>query len=296
MSHHSTSNHPAVVGLLGLGLVGSELAGRWLADGRSVVGYDIGESARAAHAARGGQVAASIDDLFSRCGQAVVLSLPDSTTVRQVFDAHDRTLAAGALVIDTTTGDPADAVQCAARLERQGVRYVEATLIGSSRQIGAGESVGLFAGATDSVQEAGELLSPFTSRQFAVGTAGAASRMKLIVNLVLGLNRAVLAEGLALAEAAGVDLAQTLEVLQSSPAASRVMETKGPLMLERRFAPPQARLRQHRKDVALIEKLAAAHAQQLPLTAIHAHLLDAALAAGHGEEDNSAIFKVWRPS
>jgi 3-hydroxyisobutyrate dehydrogenase-like beta-hydroxyacid dehydrogenase len=57
--------------------------------------------------------------------------------------------------------------------------------------------------------------------------------MKLVVNLVLGLNRAVLAEGLAFAHACGLDLAQTLKVLQAGAAYSRVMETKGRKMIER---------------------------------------------------------------
>ena len=72
------------------------------------------------------------------------------------------------------------------------------------------------------------------------------------------------------------------------------MDTKGPLMCERQFVPPQARLRQHRKDVALIAQLGESLSQRLPLTQLHAQLLDEALDAGWGEEDNSAIFKVFR--
>ena len=75
--------------------------------------------------------------------------------------------------------------------------------------------------------------------------------MKLAVNLVLGLNRAVLAEGLVFAESPGLDLATTLDVLQAGPAASTVMKTKGEKMLEREFK-PQARLAQHLKDVKVI--------------------------------------------
>lgn len=75
--------------------------------------------------------------------------------------------------------------------------------------------------------------------------------MKLIVNLVPGLNRAVLAEGLAFAEACGVSAEAAPAVLKSSPAYSRAMDVKGEKMIARDYT-PDACLRQHHKDVRLI--------------------------------------------
>ena len=77
-----------------------------------------------------------------------------------------------------------------------------------------------------------------------VGESGSGARLKLVVNLVLGLNRAALAEGLALAESCGIEPAAALNVLKATPAYSAVMDTKGPKMVAREFA-PQARLSQH---------------------------------------------------
>ena len=75
--------------------------------------------------------------------------------------------------------------------------------------------------------------------------------MKLVTNLVLGLNRAALAEGLAFAESLGLDPALSLGVMRGSAAYSRIMDTKGERMIHRDFA-PEARLSQHLKDVRLI--------------------------------------------
>ena len=75
---------------------------------------------------------------------------------------------------------------------------------------------------------------------FHVGPCGSAAKMKLVSNLVLGLNRAALAEGLALAESLGLDLPRPLEVLQQSAAYSRQMDTKGRKMIDRDFAPRPA--------------------------------------------------------
>ena len=117
--------------------------------------------------------------------------------------------------------------------------------------------------------------------------------MKLVLNLVLGLNRAVLAEGLEFARASGIDPAVALEILKSGPAYSRAMEAKGEKMLTGDFE-PEARLSQHLKDVRLIlaygEKLGA----KLPLSALHRELLEAAETAGFGGADNSAIIKAFQ--
>jgi 3-hydroxyisobutyrate dehydrogenase-like beta-hydroxyacid dehydrogenase len=116
--------------------------------------------------------------------------------------------------------------------------------------------------------------------------------MKLVVNLVLGLNRAVLAEGLALAEACDIDAALALQVLKTTPAYSTAMDTKGPKMVARDFS-PQARLSQHLKDVRLIRELARRHGASVPLSEIHERLLDQAVAMGLGDADNSAVLGVY---
>ena len=114
----------------------------------------------------------------------------------------------------------------------------------------------------------------------------------IAVNLVLGLNRAVLAEGLAFAKSIGVESRQALEVLKAGPAFSRVMETKGEKMLTGDFS-PQARLVQHHKDVKLILDEASRANLELPLSILHEVLLARLVAAGDGDLDNSAILKAF---
>jgi 3-hydroxyisobutyrate dehydrogenase-like beta-hydroxyacid dehydrogenase len=116
--------------------------------------------------------------------------------------------------------------------------------------------------------------------------------MKLVVNLVLGLNRAVLAEGLTFAQRIGIEPRQTLEVLMAGPAFSRIMETKGEKMLRGDFT-AEARLAQHHKDVKLILDEAARSDTDLPLSTLHEALLAGLVAAGAGDLDNSAIIKAF---
>ena len=117
--------------------------------------------------------------------------------------------------------------------------------------------------------------------------------MKLVSNLVLGLNRAALAEGLAFAETLGLDQHGVLSVLQASAAYSRQMDTKGLKMIARNFV-AQAKLSQHLKDVRLILEAAASHGLKLQLTDAHRQLLERAEAMDLGELDNSAIIQAVR--
>ena len=119
--------------------------------------------------------------------------------------------------------------------------------------------------------------------------------MKLVVNLVLGLNRAVLAEGLSLAGASGIELARALEVLMATPAYSAAMDVKGPKMVRGDFT-PVARLAQHLKDVRLIRVMAQRHDASAPLSAAHEELLQRAVELGLGEADNSAIIRAFQTS
>jgi 3-hydroxyisobutyrate dehydrogenase-like beta-hydroxyacid dehydrogenase len=117
--------------------------------------------------------------------------------------------------------------------------------------------------------------------------------MKLVTNLVLGLNRAALAEGLVYAASQGISPSAALEVLRGSPAYSRQMDTKGSKMLASDYT-VQARLTQHLKDVRLILETAAQSGLSLTLTAAHQQLLERAEILGFGAADNSAVIEAVR--
>lgn len=279
------------VGLIGVGLVGTAQAERFLAAGWRVVGYDTATDRREALRALNGVAVDSPHEVVT-AADTIVLSLPTSDIVGQVLEPLQSSLA-GKLVIDTTTGEPGEMAELGARLARRGIAYLDATIAGSSAQVRSGEVVVMVGGPAEAVSQSRELLATFASRVFHLGPWGAGARMKLVVNLVLGLNRAVLAEGLAFAEHLGVDPRQALDVLQASPAASRVMETKGRKMLDRDFR-LQARLAQHLKDVRLILAAGRQSGARLPLSTLHEQLLAELDQAGCGDLDNSAIIRAFQ--
>jgi 3-hydroxyisobutyrate dehydrogenase-like beta-hydroxyacid dehydrogenase len=109
------------------------------------------------------------------------------------------------------------------------------------------------------------------------------------VNLILGLNRAALAEGLVFATRLGLDPVAFLEVARGSAAYSQVMDVKGNLMARREFRQPQSRVDQSLKDFTLMLDQARATGQDLPFASVYARMLEDCVAHGEAEWDNAAI-------
>src|SRR5262245_11063183 len=279
------------IGLIGVGLLGTALAERMIRGGSCVLGYDLRPAQLHALAGAGGQQASSAAEVAAKC-EVVVLCLPDSLVVAAAIAQIDEALRPGMLLLDATTGDPDQTAALAERLKSRGVGYVDATIAGSSEQVRAGEATVIAGGEVADFAAAEPIIATCSPRRFHVGPAGSGARLKLVVNLVLGLNRAVLAEGLALARACGIDPAAALEVLKATPAYSAAMETKGPKLVARDYA-PQAKLSQHAKDVGLIRALAARHGQITPLSDAHEELLARAIELGWADADNSAVIEAW---
>ena len=145
-------------------------------------------------------------------------------------------------------------------------------------------------GARSAFDACKELLSTLAKRVFYVGPSGSGSKSKLATNLVLGLNRLVLAEGLVFAEKLGLELRTFMDVLRAGPAYSVAMDVKGDKMLRSDFS-PESRIRQHHKDVSLMLKYAYDSKQDLPLSRVHLDILESAMAAGEGELDTCAVIK-----
>jgi 3-hydroxyisobutyrate dehydrogenase-like beta-hydroxyacid dehydrogenase len=279
------------VGMIGLGLLGSALAERFLRAGHAVVGYDIDPDRRRLLASLGGRPTDSAGKVVRDAGRTV-LSLPTTDEVEVVLSEAAAEMRAGSVVLDTTTGDPDRRPAVGARLAASGVRYLDAAVIGSSELVRAADAVALVGGDQNDADACADLFQCFARQWFYLGPWGNAARMKLVVNLVLGLNRAVLAEGLAFARACGLDPAVSLGVLQAGAAYSRVMDTKGPKMVGGEFE-PQARLAQHLKDVRLIVAEAERTGATVPLSELHRVLLDRLVAAGLGDADNAAIIRAF---
>jgi 3-hydroxyisobutyrate dehydrogenase-like beta-hydroxyacid dehydrogenase len=152
----------------------------------------------------------------------------------------------------------------------------------------------MIGGDRDACDALEPVLAAIAPRRFLLGPPGSGARAKLAINLLLGLNRAALAEALVFAESQKLDLTAFLDLVRATPAYSRAVDAKGAMMIEGAFAPPQSRIHQHRKDVGLMLEAARQSARVLPFTSLHAQALDYAIADGSGDLDNAAIIDTLR--
>lgn len=278
------------VGLIGVGLMGEVYAQRLVAAGFGVIGYDI-DAARNERLVEIGGRAGSSTEIAQQCDPIVIAVF----STDQVEDVVERTLAPagpGKIVICTSTCDPDRIAALAARVGHA-VRFLEAPVSGTSAQVRQGDGVGLISGDVETAQIAAPVLDALFPKRFHIGGVGDGGRAKLAINLILGLNRLALAEGLVFASRLGLDPAAFLDVARASAAASQVMDTKGPKMLAGDFA-PEGRVRQTLKDTRLMLDQARKMGQELPLLEVHSAVLEACIGYGEGERDNSVVVEEIR--
>ncbi|MBT3361236.1 MAG: NAD(P)-dependent oxidoreductase [Rhodospirillales bacterium] len=291
----STSTGREDIGLIGIGLVGSAIAEHLLARGYGVVGYDIDPACCDVLSKLGGEPVSAVSQVAKRADR-VFLSLLTTETVREVVEGD-----AGLLdtpdpprhIIDTTTGTPDETIALAERLAGRGVGFLDATISGSSQQIRDREALFMVGGRDEPVAACRDLLDAVSEKVIHVGPPGSGSKAKLASNLILGLNRLVLAEGLVFAEKLGLDLPSFLSLLKQSPAYSVAMDVKGEKMLNSDFT-AQARVSQHNKDLRIILDCADEVLQELPLAQIHHQILEQLISDGDGDLDCSAVIKAIR--
>ena len=269
--------------LFGLGLIGRALTTRLLAAGCAVQGYDPGAEACAAFAELGGVVVTS-KDVWAN--EVILSAVFDTGQLASVIDAAPD--GASGTIVSTSTCDPDEMPGIAKKAASKGITLIEAPLSGTSKDLANGNAMFLLGGDKEACETLAALFTTLGRAHYYQGDVGQGNRAKLAINLVLGLNRAALAEGLVFAEALGLEPGGFLELLQDSAAKSAVMSSKGPLMVARDFR-PLGRIAQSAKDFNLIRDQAAKAGQHLPFAQTYQSMVDAGVEAGEGDLDNSGI-------
>jgi 3-hydroxyisobutyrate dehydrogenase-like beta-hydroxyacid dehydrogenase len=278
------------VGVIGVGLMGEVYARRLVAAGFTVIGYDVDPAKNTRLASFGAQTA-TLTDIAQKC-DPIVVAVFNTEQVEDVVECALVPAAAGKIVLVTSTCDPDRIAALGARVGDK-LRFLETPVSGTSEQVRQGDGVGLIGGDQGIAADAAPVLDALFAKSFHIGKVGDGGRAKLAVNLILGLNRLALAEGLVFAARLGLDPAAFLDVARRSAAASQVMDTKGPKMIGGDFA-PEGRVRQTLKDTQLMLDQARKAGQQLPLLQIHADVLQACVRHGDSEQDNSIVIEEIR--
>ncbi len=197
------------------------------------------------------------------------------------------------IALCTSTCEPDRIEALAARAAARGLAFLDTPVSGTSQQVLRGDGYGLIAGDKQAAEAAEDILRVIYPRRIFVGGAGAATKTKLAINHILGLNRVALAEGLVFAEKLGLDLRNFLDAARQSAAYSQIMDVKGDKMVTGDFT-PVSKVSQHLKDVHTMLGEAGKRGQALPFLAVLAEVLEACERRGDGERDNAITIEEIR--
>jgi 3-hydroxyisobutyrate dehydrogenase-like beta-hydroxyacid dehydrogenase len=196
------------------------------------------------------------------------------------------------IIIQMSTISPALAIRMEEAARARGVAFLDAPVSGTSSMVARRDCVVTVGGDRAAFERSLPVLDAMAKRVFHVGSCGMGSYLKLVTNLIMGLNGVVLAEGLTLARRAGLDPAQTLEILRHGAAASKILEVRGPLMVEGRFD-PLMKVDLFLKDIRLMLEAGQELHVPLPLTGMMQQFYTAALAGGQAKDDLSGVIRLY---
>ncbi|CUH68088.1 2-hydroxy-3-oxopropionate reductase [Thalassovita gelatinovora] len=269
-------------GIFGLGLIGSAVAERLIGAGHDLRGFDPDP----ANMTRLDRLGGNACDAAKVWQSDYVFSCVFDTD--QLSALIERAPECRTVLVSLSTCDPDRMQALAETAAARGITLIEAPISGSSRALAKGDVLLLVAGNLRVAQELAPVFDLLSRQHLHVGAIGNGNRAKLAINLVLGLNRAALAEGMVFAEAMGLAPDDFLTMARASAAYSAVMDAKGQMMVDRDFA-AQGRIVQSAKDFDLIRAGAVAAGQGLPFTETYLEMMRDAIAQGEGDLDNAAV-------
>lgn len=281
-------------GFVGLGVMGGPMAGHVLAKYGSITVFDVDPEKAARLAKTGAKVAGSVAEVGENAN-VVVLSLPDSSTVREVAVGENgliSTLEQGSVVIDTSTTEPTVSIEVGSVLAKRGIRFLDAPVSGGEKAAVDGTLSIMVGGDQATFDECLELLQAMGTTVVRVGEVGAGEVAKMVNQMIVGATFAIVAESFALGVKSGLDPAVLYEAIRNGWAGSKVLDVAVPAMLERNFK-PGGTVNIHWKDLGYALSLAKATDVPTPVTALVHEVFKAARAGGHGALSQPAIVKLW---
>jgi 3-hydroxyisobutyrate dehydrogenase-like beta-hydroxyacid dehydrogenase len=282
------------VGFVGLGNMGSRMAGRIREAGYPLAVYDVSNEKTRVFHEQGVTVAGSPRELAGRC-ETLLCSVPDDAALREVVSGTEGVLAAGAgarYVVNLSTVSPGISRDLAEACRPRGISMIDAPVSGSTPQAEQGSLVVFMGGDEDACGHVRPLLGAFSPAIFYMGESGAGSTMKLVVNTLLGVNLQAIAEAIALGLKAGLQKEKLLDVLGKTAVVAPAHKGK---LVNALHDEHQAAfgLSMMYKDFGLILNEAARLAVSMPATAVSQQVSAAEMAKGI-DEDYAAVIRLMQ--
>ena len=243
------------IGLIGCGRMGGAMAARLAETGAGPMCWDADEAARGRMSTSGGTVANSLAEAAAT--DLLILSLPNANAVRTAMKDAAPALKPGAIVLDTTTSEPATSREMAAMGAATGWTFLDAPVSGGPTGARAGSMTMLIGGDEAALASIRPTLDRLTAKIVHVGGPGAGHAAKIANNMLCAANLSLVAEAVRLAEAAGVAPDKLLEGINAGSGRSAVSEVNFPRWILSQTFDSGFTMGLMRKDVALAAALAA---------------------------------------
>jgi 3-hydroxyisobutyrate dehydrogenase len=284
-----TSKHR--IGFIGLGSMGAGMASRLAESGYDIAVYNRTRSKSEALGELGARVADSPADA-AREADVVMLSLADHHAVEAVLfgaDGAASSLHADGYIVDMSTVSPDFARRNATRVVEGGHRALDACVLGAPNHARTGELRVMVGAAEEDFQAVEDILETIGKEVTYLGENGLGATMKLVLNMLMGVQMPALAEAVVFGEQAGLPRDKVLEMIANSGYSSPVMKFRCPMMGRRSFQQAAFKLSLMRKDMMLVLEQAQELGVPLPVSETAYSMLTAANQQGLGDLDIAAI-------
>lgn len=277
------------VGFIGLGIMGGPMAKKLVQGGYDLTVYDIDPTA-VQKAVEFGAKKAQLKEIGEQC-TVIFTMLPEGKIVQDVLLGKDGILpylTPGALVIDTSSITPSEAKECAKRLGEKGVGYLDSPVSGGEPGAINGTLAFMVGGSEKDFERARPFFDLMGSSARLVGENGCGCVTKLVNQVIVNLNIAVVSEAFVMAEKSGVDPKKVYEAIRGGLAGSAVLDAKVPMMIERNFR-PGGKISINYKDIKNVMNTAHTLDVPMPLTCQLMEIFQSLKVHGYMGEDHSGI-------
>ncbi len=284
-----------VVGVVGLGAMGSGMAQSLRRAGFELKVFDVRAGAAEAFAREGGSASASAAELAAGCDVLVSVVVNAAQTEDLLFGNGGAAAAMrkGSVFVMCSTVDPNWSIALESRLAERGLLYLDAPISGGAAKAASGEMTMMTSGRPEAYAKCQSVLDAMAARVYRLGDrAGAGSKVKIINQLLAGVHIAAAAEAMALGLREGVDPAALYEVITHSAGNSWMFENRMAHVLAADYTPLSA-VDIFVKDLGLVLDLARASKFPLPLSSTAHQMFMQASTAGFAKEDDSAVIKIF---
>jgi 3-hydroxyisobutyrate dehydrogenase-like beta-hydroxyacid dehydrogenase len=280
-----------VAGVIGLGIMGSAMAGNLVKAGFSVFGYDPVVKARVQLKQAGGRSCSSAEQV-AKNARLIITSLPSVEALEKVCTELIAAKRRGLIVAETSTLPEGAKRSARDLLAERGITLIDCPLSGTGAQALTRDLAVYASGDEKAIQKFAPVFAGFARARYDVGDFGNGMRMKLVANLLVAIHNVSTAEAILMGVSAGLKADMVVKVVADGAGGSRMFQVRGPVMVDRSWDLATMKVSTWQKDMRLINDLLQVTDTPAPLFSTCMPIYNAAMALGHGKDDTAAVYSV----